>query len=179
VKLRQNPARWDMSGSWKFPTAGKYLPSIQLLTVVIASNDEATTGLAATVHLLVLEFSLETALFGKVKVRWLLAVVLGAAVCQTSIAVEPDRKVVNRVKPEYPELARQMHVTGTVKIEVAISASGSVKSLKPIGGHPLLIQSASEALKKWRFAPGPESTTVVEFQFRQSGGRPPTAKEQP
>jgi TonB family protein len=105
-------------------------------------------------------------MFGKAKARWLLAVVLGAAICQTSAAAEPDRKVVIRVKPAYPILARQMNVTGKVKIEVVIAANGSVKSLKPIGGHPLLIQSASEALKKWRFAPGPETTTIVEFQFQ-------------
>lgn len=122
--------------------------------------------MAATVQLLALEFPRETAMFGKVKPRWLLAVVLGAAMCRASTAAEPERKVVIRVKPAYPALARQMNVTGTVKIEVVIAANGSVKSLKPIGGHPLLIQSASEALKKWRFAPGPETTTIVEFQFR-------------
>jgi TonB family protein len=104
-------------------------------------------------------------MFGKVKARWFLAVVLGAAMCHSSPAAEPDRKVVSRVKPAYPALARKMNVTGTVKIEVVIAANGSVKSLKPIGGHPLLIQSASEALKKWRFAPGPETKTIVEFQF--------------
>lgn len=136
-------------------------------------------GLAATVQLLSLEFSLETAMFGKVKASWLLAAILGAAVCQASTGAEPDRKVVNRVKPAYPVLARQMNVAGTVKIEVVIAANGSVKSLKPLGGHPLLIQSASEALKKWRFAPGPETTTIVEFQFHPTDWRPPTAKEQP
>lgn len=104
-------------------------------------------------------------MFGKVKAHWLLAVVFGAAMCQASTVAEPARKVVNRVKPAYPELARQMNVTGTVKIEVVIAADGSVKGLKAIGGHPLLIQSASEALRKWRFAPGPETTTIVEFQF--------------
>ena len=118
-------------------------------------------------------------MFGKVKAHWLLAVALGAAMCQASSAAEADRKVVSRVKPAYPELARQMHVTGTVKIEVVIAANGSVKSLKPIGGHPLLIQSASEALGKWRFAPGQETTTIVEFHFHPADWRPPTAKEQP
>ena len=101
----------------------------------------------------------------KQKASWLLATILGAALCQASTGAEPDRKVVNLVNPAYPELARRMNVTGTVKIEVLIAANGSVKSLKPLGGHPLLIQSASDALKKWRFAPGPESTTIVEFHF--------------
>lgn len=85
--------------------------------------------------------------------------------CQASTGAEPDRKVVNRVQPSYPDLARKLNVTGTVKIEVVIAANGSVKSVKPLGGHPLLIQSASEALRKWRFAPGPETTTIVEFHF--------------
>ena len=125
-------------------------------------------GLAATVHLLALEYSLETAMFGKVKAGWLVAAILGAVMCQASTGAEPDRKVVNRVKPAYPELARQMNVSGTVKIEVVIAANGSVKSLKPLGGHPLLIQSASEALRKWRFAPGLETTTIVEFQFHST-----------
>ena len=107
-------------------------------------------------------------MFGKLKPRWLLAVALGAAMCQASTAAEPDRKVVSRVKPAYPVLARQMNVTGTVKIEVVIAANGSVKSLKPIGGHPLLIQSASEALKRWRYSPGPETTITVEFRFQHA-----------
>lgn len=104
-------------------------------------------------------------MFNKVKARWLLTAILGAAMCQASPGPEPDRKVVNRVQPSYPDLARKLNVTGTVKIEVVIAANGSVKSVKPLGGHPLLIQSASEALRKWRFAPGPETTTIVEFHF--------------
>jgi TonB family protein len=107
----------------------------------------------------------DTVMFGKVKASWLLAAILGVVMCQASAGAEPDRKVVKRVKPAYPELARQMNVSGTVKIEVVIAANGTVKSMKALGGHPLLIQSASEALKKWRFAPGLETTTIVEFQF--------------
>jgi TonB family protein len=118
------------------------------------------------VQLLSLEFAMVTAMFGKAKARWLLAAILGAALCHASTAADPDRKVVNRAKPAYPELARQMHVAGTVKIEVVIAANGTVKSMKPLGGHPLLIQSASDALRKWRFAPGTETTTVVVFQFQ-------------
>lgn len=107
-------------------------------------------------------------MFNKVKARWLLTAILGAAMCQASTGAEPDRKVVNRVQPSYPDLARKLNVTGTVKIEVVIAANGSVKSVKPLGGHPLLIQSASQALRKWRFAPGSETTTIVEFHFHST-----------
>ena len=59
-----------------------------------------------------------------------------------------------------------MHVTGKVKIEATISADGHVTSTKVIGGSPLLVGSALEALKKWRYEPAAKETTeVVEFEF--------------
>lgn len=78
---------------------------------------------------------------------------------------ETDRKVLTRVKPAYPEIARQMNLAGTVKVEIAVAPDGSVKAVHPLGGHPVLIQSATDAVRKWRYAPGREATLVVEFQF--------------
>ena len=104
-------------------------------------------------------------MLGGRKSRWLLPIVLAFSFCHPAVGAEAERKVVTRVKPVYPELARQMKVTGTVKIEVCIAANGTVKSVKPVGGHPLLIQAASDAVRKWRYAPGNETTTIVEFQF--------------
>lgn len=104
------------------------------------------------------------------KTGWLRLAVLGASLLPSFAGWSgTDRKAVNKVKPAYPQLARQMQVSGTVKIDVVIAANGSVKSLKPLGGHPLLIQAASEALRKWRYAPGPETTTIVEFKVRPGG----------
>jgi TonB family protein len=76
-----------------------------------------------------------------------------------------ERRVKVRVAPIYPEIARKMNVNGTVKIEVVIGSNGAIKSIRPLGGHPLFIQAASEALKKWRYEPGTETTTVIEFRF--------------
>lgn len=76
------------------------------------------------------------------------------------------RKVRARVAPEYPALAKQMNVTGKVKIETTIAADGHVLSTKVIGGSPLLVNAALDAVKKWRFEPGPKDTTeVIEFEF--------------
>lgn len=76
------------------------------------------------------------------------------------------RKVRVKVAPEYPPLAKQMNVTGKVKIETTIAADGHVMNTKVIGGSPLLVNSALEAVKKWRFEPGPKDTTeVIEFEF--------------
>lgn len=82
-------------------------------------------------------------------------------------AQDTKRKVKSRVTPDYPALAKQMNVSGKVKIEVLISADGHVKSTKVLGGSPLLVQSALTALKDWKFEPAPKETTeVVEFEFK-------------
>jgi TonB family protein len=79
---------------------------------------------------------------------------------------EFSRKAKSKVAPVYPELARRMNISGVVKVLVTVSANGSVKDAKLIGGHPVLANAALEAVKKWRFEVGPqESTGIVEFRF--------------
>jgi TonB family protein len=89
---------------------------------------------------------------------------------QEATAEEGGRKVRNKVVPVYPPLAKQLHVTGKVKIEATIAADGHVLSTKVVGGSPLLVNAALEALKQWRYEPGPKDTvTVVEFDFNGEG----------
>ncbi len=77
------------------------------------------------------------------------------------------RRVRTKVVPEYPSLARQMNVTGKVKVEALITADGRVTSTKVIGGSPLLVNAVLDALKKWKFEAAPKDTTeVLEFDFR-------------
>lgn len=77
------------------------------------------------------------------------------------------RKVSHRVVPEFPTLARQMNITGKVKLEATVEPDGHVKSVHAVGGSPLLVEAATEALKNWRFEAGPKETTeVIEFDFR-------------
>jgi TonB family protein len=102
-----------------------------------------------------------------------LALLLGGAAvlphkasAQDSAADQTKRKVRTRVTPEYPALAKQMNVTGKVKIEATVAADGHVVSTRVVGGSPLLVNAALEALKKWHFEPGPKETTeIVEFAF--------------
>lgn len=85
---------------------------------------------------------------------------------QESTAETGARKVRTKTAPEYPPLARQLNVTGKVKLEVTISADGRVTSTRTVGGSPLLVPPATEAVKKWRYEPGPKETTeIVEFNF--------------
>lgn len=97
----------------------------------------------------------------------LLAVVAGTLI-GTSIAQadEGARKIRTKINPAYPALAKRMNITGTVKVEVVVAANGTVKSTKVIGGHPLLIDPAIDAVKQWKYEPAPaETTSTVVFHF--------------
>jgi TonB family protein len=79
---------------------------------------------------------------------------------------ELTRKIKFKVAPAYPEVARRLSISGVVKIAVVVAPNGSLKSSKVVGGHPLLVNAALDALKKWKFEPAPEeSSGVVEFKF--------------
>lgn len=79
---------------------------------------------------------------------------------------EENRKAKSEVKPPFPELAKRMNLSGTVKVQVEIAPNGNVTSAKAIGGHPLFIDAAVDAVKKWRFEPAPSATSqTIEFKF--------------
>jgi TonB family protein len=71
------------------------------------------------------------------------------------------RKVTARVAPAYPELAKKMHIQGTVKVEAVVRPNGTVKSTRILGGNPVLIEAASDAVKKWKYEAGQSETTEV------------------
>jgi len=77
-----------------------------------------------------------------------------------------ERKVKNKVPPAYPEIARKIGLTGTVKLQVVVAPNGSVKETKVIGGHPILVTAAVDAVKKWKFdTASSDSTGTIEFPF--------------
>ena len=76
------------------------------------------------------------------------------------------RRARSKVQPNYPELARKMNIVGTVKVEVVVTPSGTVKDARVVGGHPVLATAAMDAAKKWRFeAASVETTGVIDFKF--------------
>ncbi|MGA2697431.1 MAG: energy transducer TonB [Terriglobales bacterium] len=78
----------------------------------------------------------------------------------------PQRKVRSRVAPTYPDIARRMSISGVVRMQVVVEPNGTLKDAKVMGGHPLLVNAAMDAVKKWKFEPGPSETTEnVEFTF--------------
>ena len=80
---------------------------------------------------------------------------------------ESARKLVSRPDPAYPSLARRMGISGTVRIEAVVAPNGSVKSTSVIGGHPVLAQSAQDAVRKCKWEPtSRETKEVVILNFR-------------
>jgi periplasmic protein TonB len=97
---------------------------------------------------------------------WLFAQETTPAPAPAPASDTAKRKVKSKVLPTYPPLARQMGITGKVKVEVTISAEGKVTGSKIVGGSPVLVDAAIDALKKWRFEPAPKDTMeVIEFEF--------------
>jgi TonB family protein len=79
---------------------------------------------------------------------------------------EGSRKVVTRVLPQYPGLARSMKIQGIVKANVVVAPSGKVTSIEVKGGHPVLAESAEDALRQWKWEPATHEThETVELRF--------------
>jgi protein TonB len=85
-------------------------------------------------------------------------------------AIDPA-KILNRVQPNYPPLARQTHTQGTVFLEAVIGKTGLLERLRVISGHPLLVPAALEAVNQWRYRPTVlngepvEVITTIEVHF--------------
>jgi protein TonB len=61
--------------------------------------------------------------------------------------------LIRQVRPSYPPLAKQARIQGTVKFNAVISKDGTIQNLTVVSGHPMLVQSALEAVKQWLYKP--------------------------
>jgi TonB family protein len=85
---------------------------------------------------------------------------------QATQSDEIIRRAKSKVEPAYPELARKMNISGTVKIEIVVAPNGTVKEARVVGGHPVLATAALDAARRWRFEPAPtESKGIIDFKF--------------
>jgi TonB family protein len=89
-----------------------------------------------------------------------------AATAQSPQSSAELRRIVRKVPPYYPEIAKRMNLAGTVKVLAIVSPDGTVKSVQPVGGSPVLLQAAQDAVNKWKFAAaGAESKEMIELRF--------------
>lgn len=70
--------------------------------------------------------------------------------------------VQTRVEPEYPGIARQLKLQGTVELEALVGENGKVEEVKIVSGNPVLTAPATAALKQWKFAPFTADGKVVK-----------------
>jgi len=96
---------------------------------------------------------------------WILFVAIGLSALNISISpvktIAQDaaadikdhggRKVKTLVKPVKPQVAKELHITGTVRLEATVAPDGKVRDVRVLGGSPLLAQEASDAVKKWKY----------------------------
>jgi len=88
------------------------------------------------------------------------------ALTDTKTETKQSRKLKSGQPPEYPELARRMNIRGIARVMVTISADGVVKEVKELGGHPLLIDALTRAVKRWKYEPAAkESVIEVKAEF--------------
>jgi protein TonB len=62
-------------------------------------------------------------------------------------------KLIKRIVPAYPTLAKQARVSGTVRLEGIVAKDGTIQNLQVISGHPLLVPAALAAVKQWLYSP--------------------------
>jgi protein TonB len=84
--------------------------------------------------------------------------------------------LVRKVNPNYPPLARQARIQGTVILQAEISKTGDIQNLRLISGHPMLAPAAIDAVKQWKYKPyllngePVEVETTVQVNFTLAGG---------
>ncbi len=64
-----------------------------------------------------------------------------------------NSKLIRKVQPIYPELAKRARVSAVVLLQVTVSELGEVVDIKLVRGHPLLNQAAIDAVRQWRYSP--------------------------
>uniref|UniRef100_A0A7V4G9P2 Energy transducer TonB n=1 Tax=Desulfobacca acetoxidans TaxID=60893 RepID=A0A7V4G9P2_9BACT len=64
-----------------------------------------------------------------------------------------ESKLIRRVEPVYPELAKRARVQGTVVLIVTVDEEGNVSDIQISKGHPLLNDAAVSAVRQWKYSP--------------------------
>ncbi len=102
--------------------------------------------------------------------RLLAVIVVGVLLLlvPTEVYAQPGVRKVKRAAPvAYPEMARKIHLTGAVKLELQVAADGKVTKVTALGGHPILVNEAVNTVKGWEYEPESQPTTeLVTLHFQ-------------
>ena len=64
-----------------------------------------------------------------------------------------QNNLILKVRPVYPQAAKARRIQGTVRFSAIIGKDGRVQNLSLISGHPLLLESARQAVIQWEYKP--------------------------
>jgi len=129
------------------------LKSLRITSLVVFTNPYSQEAPLKTRHFLALLFFFSCCL-------------APAATAQNQQpSIESGRKILRKMTPTYPELARKLNLAGTVRVIAIVATDGEVKSVEPKGGSPILLRAAEDAVSKWKFASGGESRETIEVHF--------------
>ncbi|MFZ1008526.1 MAG: energy transducer TonB [Candidatus Sulfotelmatobacter sp.] len=76
-----------------------------------------------------------------------------AAVAPIRVSSISEGNLTRKVQPAYPPLARSARIQGMVVLQAVISREGTIKDLKVLTGHPMLVGAAVDAVRQWRYRP--------------------------
>lgn len=78
-------------------------------------------------------------------------------------ALQPavTRGVKTRILPDYPDIASRMGLVGIVQLQAVVRPDGTVKQVYVVGGHPILVIAAKDALMRWRYEPAAKETVEL------------------
>ena len=80
------------------------------------------------------------------------------------------------MQPVYPQIARTAHISGTVLLHAVIAKDGTIQELTYVSGPALLMRSAMDAVREWRYKPTllngepVEVDTTIQVVFSLGGG---------
>ena len=97
------------------------------------------------------------------------ALVLGAGPIRIN-TVQAEKQAINKPKPMYPPMARQLRMAGDVEVDATVDESGSVEKAEVVKGNAMLTSAAQMAAKNWTFKPfitedGKPMKVVVRLVF--------------
>jgi TonB family protein len=78
-------------------------------------------------------------------------------------ASESIAAAVNKPQPDYPAIARQLKLEGAVNLNAFVTEEGTVDHVETVSGNPILVRSAEDALKRWKFAKQTDDGKPVKF----------------
>jgi len=82
------------------------------------------------------------------------------------VSVMMDGYLMRCIQPDYPPLAKQARIQGPVEMAAVIGKQGTIENLQVLKGHPMLIPSALNAVKQWRYRPYNLNGEPIEVDTR-------------